>query len=85
MVTVSFVEFCGIILYHVWNRLFESFLKRLFTKIIKGLKKPLPVPITDDEVPLIHSGSPALICETSSVTVVSVVMRRESLLDDEDD
>ena len=42
--------------------------------------------ITEEaEVPLIHPGSPALICETSSVTVVSVVMRRESLLDDEDD
>ena len=39
----------------------------------------------DAEVPLMCPGSPALICETSSVTVVSVVMRRESLLDDEDD
>ena len=37
------------------------------------------------EVPLMYPGSSALICESSSVTVVSVVMRRESLLDDEDD
>ena len=50
------------------------------------LKKPPPDTITDDaEIPLMRPGSPALICETSSVTVVSVVMRRESLLDDEDD
>ena len=43
-------------------------------------------PVTDDAVvPLMHPGSPALICNTSSVSVVSVVMRRESLLDDEDD
>ena len=28
----------------------------------------------DEEVPLMCRGSPALICETSSVTVVSVVM-----------
>ena len=49
-------------------------------------KKLPPTPITGDaEVPLIHPGSPPLVCETSLMTVVSVVMRRESLLDDEDD
>ena len=30
-------------------------------------------------------GNKDLVCETGSMTVVSVVMRRESLLDDEDD
>ena len=49
-------------------------------------KKPPPTPVTGDaEVLLMYPGSPALVCETSSMTVVSVVMRRESLLDDEDD
>ena len=86
LVSISFVVFCGIILYHVWNCLSKSHLKRPIAKIIMVFKKPQPAPFTNDtKVLLISSGSPALICETSSVTVVSVVMRRESLLDDEDD
>ena len=86
LVSISFVVFCGIILYHVWDCLSKSHLKRPIAKIMRVFKKPQPAPFTDDtKVPLIHPGSPALICETSSVTVVSVVMRRESLLDDEDD
>ena len=86
LVSVSFVVFCGIIFYHVWNHLSKTCLKQPIVKIMRVFKKTPPNPITDDtEVPLILPGSPALICETSSVTVVSVVMRRESLLDDEDD
>ena len=86
LVSVSFIVFCGIIFYHVWDHLSKSCLKRPFAKIMSLFTKPPPNPITDDAVvPLMHPGSPALICETSSVTVVSVVMRRESLLDDEDD
>ena len=84
LVSVSFVIFCGIILYHVWDYLSKSCLKQPIAKIMKVFKKTLPDPVTDDaEVPLIRPGSPALSCETSSVSVVSVVMRRESLLDDE--
>ena len=86
LVSVSFVIFCGIILYHVWDYLSKSCLKQPIAKIMKVFKKPRLDPITDDaEIPLIRPGSPALSCETSSVSVVSVVMRRESLLDDEDD
>ena len=86
LVSISFVVFCGIILYHVWDCLSKSRLKQPIAKIMMAFKKPRPAPSTDDtEIPLVHPGSPALICETSSVTVVSVVMRRESLLDDEDD
>ena len=48
LVSVSFVVFRGIIIYHVWNRLSESFLKKLFIKIMSVLKKPPPDPITDD-------------------------------------
>ena len=85
LVSVSFVIFCGIILYHVWDYLSKSCLKQPIAKIMKVFKKPPPDPVTDDaEIPLMCPGSPALLCETSSVTVVSVVMRRESLLDDED-
>ena len=86
LVSISFGVFCGIILYHVWDQLSKSCLKRPLAKIMRVFKKPLSDPITDDtEVSLTRSGSPALICESSSVTVVSVLMRRESLLDDEDD
>ena len=86
LVSVSFIVFCGIIFYHVWDRLSKSCLKRPFAKIRSVFKKPQLDPIVDDvEVPLMRPGSPALICETNSVTVVSVVMRRESLLNNEDD
>ena len=86
LVSVSFVVFCGIIFYHVWDYLSKSCLKQPIAKIMRVFKKPPPDPVTDDaEIPLMRPGSPALMCETSSVTVVSVVMRRESLLDDEDD
>ena len=86
LVSVSFVVFCGIILYHVWDYLSKSCLKQPIAKIMKVFKKPRPDPVTDDaEIPLMCPGSPALSCETSSVTVVSVVMRRESLLYDEYD
>ena len=84
LVSVSFVVFCGITLYHVWDYLSKSCLKQPIAKIMRVFKKPPPDLVTDDsEVPLMHPGSPALSCETSSVSVVSVVMRRESLLDDE--
>ena len=86
LVSVSFIVFCGIIFYHVWDHLSKSCLKRPFAKIRNVFKKPQLDPIIDEvEVPLMCPGSPALICETSSVTVVSVVMRRESLLDNKDD
>ena len=86
LVSVSFIVFCGIIFYHVWDYLSKSCLKQQLAKIRNVFKKPQLDPIIDEvEVPLMCPGSPALICETSSVTVVSVVMRRESLLDDEDD
>ena len=85
LVSVSFVVFCGIILYHVWNRLSESCLKRPFSKILRVFKKlPRDFIAEDAEIPLMRSGSPALMCETSSVTVVSVVRCRESLLYEDD-
>ena len=86
LVSVSFIVFCGIIFYHVWDHLSKSCLKQPLAKIRNVFKKPQLDPTIDEvEVPLMCPGSPASICETSSVTVVSVVMRRESLLDSEDD
>ena len=86
MVSVSFVVFCGIILYHVWDRLLKSCFQKIITKVKRLYKAPAPFSNSDDtEIPLMPPGSPAYICKTSSVSVVSVVMRRESLLFNEDD
>ena len=86
LVSVSFVLFSGIIIYHVWDHLSKSCLKQPIAKVRSVFKKPPRDSITKDaEIPLMHPGSPALICETSSVTVVSVVMRQDSLVDDEGD
>ena len=86
MVSLSCVVFCGIILYHVWDLLLMSYLHKLITYVKSIFKKPEPFFNFDGaEVPLIRPGSPAVTCETSSVSVVSVKMRRESLLFDEDD
>ena len=86
LVLLAFAIFCGIILYHVWYYKLNSCLRkpiRKFKKIFKRLSSP---PISNDEErPLIRPGSPAIVCETSSVSVVSVLRRRESLLADEDD
>ena len=85
LVSVSFVVFCTIIFYHVWDRLLKSRLQQPITEIKKIFKKPMPCPITDGtESPLMRPGSPAFVCETSSVSVVSLAMRRESLLFDDD-
>ena len=76
LVSLSFVVFCGIIVYHVWDHLLKSCLQQQITKIKKIFKKHIPHPITDGtDVPLTCPKSPALICETSSVSVVSLAMR----------
>ena len=86
MVSVSCVVFCGIILYHVWDRMLKSHLQKLITRVKRIFKKPASFFNYDDaEIALMHPGSPSFICETSSVSVVSVEMPREPLLFDEDD
>ena len=86
MVSVSCVVFCGIILYHVCDQILKSHLQQLITRVKRILKKPSPFFNSDDaEIALMRPGSPSIICETSSVSVVSVKMRREPLLFDEDD
>ena len=85
MVTVSCIVFCGIILYHVWDRI-KSNLQQVITRVKRIFTKPAPFINSDDaEVPLMRPGSPAVVCETSSVSVVSVEMTREPLIFDEDD
>ena len=84
LVSISFVVFCGIIFYHVWDHLMKSHLKQAITKVQKMFKKPLPLSNSNDmTLPLMHSRSPGDESKSISISIVSVQMRRESLLFDE--
>ena len=86
MVSVSCVVFCSIILYHVWDRLLNSYFLQLYMRVKKMFKKPEPLFNSDDtEIALMCPGSPSIVCEPSSMSVVSVEMRHELILFDEDD
>ena len=86
LVSISCVVFCGIIFYHVWDQMLKSRLQQLITRVSKIFKKPTPFFNSEDtENGLMRPGSPAVACETSSVSVVSVEMTREPLIFDEDD
>ena len=49
LVSISFVIFCGIILYHVWDRLLKSLSQKLIPKVKNIFKKP-PAPSGIDYV-----------------------------------
>ena len=85
LILLSFVVFCGVITYHVWDRLFKSHCQQPITKVKNILKKP-PPPSTSNhmELSFIHPGSPD-VERSISMSVVSVEMRRESILFDQND
>ena len=95
VVSISFVVFCGIIVYHVWERLmfynvwdhlFKSHWHQQITKVKKILNKPPPPSTSNDmELPLIDSGSSDVERRSISMSVVTVEMKRESILFDQDD
>ena len=95
LVSISFVAFCGIILYHVWDRLifyhvwdrlFKSHLQQSITKVKKIFKKPPPNSSSNDiELPLIDPGSPDVERRSFSMSVVSVEMDQEPIIFDQDD
>ena len=86
LVSISFVVFCGIIVYHVWDRLLKSRLQQLITQFKNILKKSPPSSISKNlELPLIDPGSPDVQKRSISMSVVSVEMKRESILFDQDD
>ena len=86
LVSISFVVFCGIIFYHVWDRLLKSHSQQLIVKVRKIFKKFPPFSqFNDIEDPPSSPGSPAAVCNTTSVSVVSVEMRRETLLFNKND
>ena len=94
LVSISFVVFSGIIFYHVWDRLkfynvwdclFKSSLQQPITKVKKILKKPPPPSSSNDlELPSMHPES-SVDERKTSMSVVSVEMRRESILFDQVD
>ena len=85
LVSISFVVFCGIIVYHVWDRLLKSRLQQPITKFKNILKKSPPSSTSKNlELPLIDPGSPDVQKRSISMSVVSVEMKRESILFDQD-
>ena len=81
LVSISFVVFCGIISYHVWNHLLKSCLHQPIAKIMKIIKKrSLPSTSNDLELPLMHSRSPDL---KRSMSVVSMEVKQESIMFDD--
>ena len=90
LVSIAFVVFCGIILYHIWDRLIfyrvrdhplKSHLKQPITKV-KEIFKKSPLPHVNDDIkpPSTHPESPGALCKATSGSMLSVEMKRESLL-----
>ena len=77
LVSISFVIFCGIIFYHVWDRLLKSYSQQLILKVKNIFKKSSPTS-NDIELPLStyaikHPGSPCVECKpTPTSTLVSL-------------
>ena len=95
LVSISFVVFCGIIVYHVWDRLIfyhvwdrhlKCCMEQPISKFKKIFKKPSsPSSSNDLQNSLMNSRS--LIGESKSITMseVSIEMKRESILFDIND
>ena len=94
LVSISFAVFCGIIFYHVWDRLIFyhvrdhlsiSCLQQQITKVKNIFKKPPSSSTSNDlELSLMDSKSP-IRERKSTMSVVSVEMKRESILFDTND
>ena len=90
LVSLAFVVFCGIILYHVrdrlifyhvWDRLLKSRMQQPITKVKKIFKKsPSPDVNNDIKPPSMHPESPGTLDKSISVSMLSVEMKRESFL-----
>ena len=95
LVSISFVVFCGIIVYHVWDRLIfyhvwdqvlKSCVQQTIIKVKKTFEKPPPPPTSNDlKLSLIDSRSSIDERKSISMSVLSVEMKRESILFDTDD
>ena len=86
LVSISFVVFCCIIFHHVWDRLLDSRFHQAITKVKEIFKKPQNISSSNSlELPLMYSSSTAGKSKSTSMSIVSVKMRRESILFDTDD
>ena len=84
LMSISFIVFCGILLYHVWDRLLKSHSHIPIEKFKKIFKKPPPPSSSNDvELPSTRPGSPSVESKPTSTSILSVEMRRESLLFDD--
>ena len=82
LVFSAFVVFCGIIGFHTWNHLLKTQLQQLILKVKKISKKARAPSSSDDiEVSLALSSSSSTVTNTT----ISVIRRRESMLENEDD
>ena len=80
LVSISFVVFCGIILYHVWDRLMKSRLQQPITKVKKIFKKSPPSTSNNMEHPSTHPESSDDERRSIPMSVVTVETERESML-----
>ena len=84
LLSVSFVLFCGIILYHVWDRLLKSRLQQLTQKVKKIFKKP-PPPSTSNDIELSSTISAKMHPESADIerkpTLTSISMDISELMD----
>ena len=85
LVSISFVIFCGIIFYHVWDHLLKSYLQQQITNIKNRFKKLPPSSTSNDmELPFTRS-DPSDDERPIPILVVSIGMKQESMLFDKDD
>ena len=83
LISLSFVVFCGIILYHIWDNLLKSHLQKPIAKIKAILKiSPQPSHFDDFELSLGRSRSPSVKSSPVTTSVLSMNTIRESLLFD---
>ena len=82
LISLSFVVFCCIILYHIWDHLLKSHLQKPIAKVKKIFKIPPPTSHSDDAE--LHSARPGLPSVENKPASTSVTIR-ESLLFEGDD
>ena len=80
LMSISFIVFCGIILYHIWDCLLKSHSHMPIEKFKMFKKLPPPSGSNDLELTSMHLGSPSIESKPTSTSILSVEMRRETLL-----
>ena len=84
-VSISFVVFCGIILYHIWDHFLKSYFQQQIAKVKKTFKKHSSPSGSNLQTPLLHSRSTVSESKPITMSVVTVEMRRGLTMLDTDD